>query len=755
MRTGVYEMITSDSKGIKQTLLPMVLCLCFIASSLVFLAQMIRKSQEENITYLYNAANQTKTSILKQIEGDKQTLEALAVIMQDLDVVDEERILRILKDINDRNAFIRMGYADVRGDAALVDLDGSVYETNLRGMDFFRQALEGEMSISNTFQDTQKEGAYINYYGAPIKNREGRVKGVLCAVHSSVILREIIDAPLLKGAGYSNILDKEGRYILKTIKTYPGDILEENRVRITESIASGGTGDFILTDRTGTKQMLVIMPLIEGQWYLASMVPLDILKANYIETAIGIMAIIVVACGLFIWLMTLQRISAARNRKMLMDLAYKDSVTGLRNFDGFKLDAGKIMKRSDRSSYILWYGDIKNFKFINDVLGYKEGDRLLKSLGTYFKMAETDDCITCRSAADNFVGIVKCQRDDFLERGIQSALEHLERTGTEGRTFIEIPVGAYRLRPGDEGQSIDVLVNYANMAHTIAKEKAGSGYVFYDDGIRRRIIEDTALEAAAQTALRNGEFQAYMQPKINIQKGNLLNGAEVLARWVTPDKGMIPPDRFIPIFEKSDLIVQLDRYMLEKACRWLADYLNKGRRPINLAVNVSQVGLLKPDFIEYYSGIKEKYRIPHGVLELEFTESMLAGDTDMFADVVMKLKKRGFICSMDDFGSGYSSLNLLKNLPIDVLKLDILFFQKSRDINRERIVTRNFIQMARELHIKTIAEGVEQADGVEFLRDAGCDVVQGYVFSRPLPEEEFNRLVEEAGDKPFACREEA
>lgn len=749
-------MISSVRKGsaVKQTLLPVVLCLCFIASSLAFLGQMISKSQNQNVTYLYNVASRTKTSILKQIEGDIQTLEALVALLEDMEVIDEGQIMRILKDINDKNAFIRMGYGDIQGKVKLVDLDGFVHESYLMNMDFFQQALAGNVSISNTFPDTEMENGYINFYGVPLRNRQGEVTGVLCAVHSAEILREIIDAPLLKGEGYSNILDKDGYYILKTIKTYPGEILDQNRTKIREVIAAGGEGDIVLTDRTNTKQMIMIMPLIEGQWYLASMVPLNVLRENYIKTAMGIMLIIVVACGLFFWLLTIQRITANRSRKLLMDLAYGDSVTGLRNFDGFKVEVEKIIKKSSLASLVIWYGDIKNFKFINDVLGYEEGDRLLKCLGDYFRMEESEDCIACRTAADNFVGIVRCDEDAFLEERIQAVLKHLEKMGREGRTFIEIPVGAYRLRPGDENQSVDVLVNYATMAHKIAKEKAGSGYVFYDEQVRRRMIEDTALEAEAQLALKNGEFQAYMQPKVNIQKGNLLNGAEVLVRWISPEKGMIPPGRFIPIFEKSGLIVQLDRLMLEKACQWLFTYLGQGHRPISLSVNVSQVGVLKPDFIEYYSSVKEKYHIPDGILELEFTESIPSGDTDLFTEIVMKLKERGFICSMDDFGSGYSSLNLLKNLPIDVLKLDIIFFQKSRDVTRERIVIRNIVQMAKELQIKTIAEGVERAEVVEFLRNAGCDVVQGYIFSRPLPEDEFNRLIENAGDMPLVYMEE-
>ena len=268
-----------------------------------------------------------------------------------------------------------------------------------------------------------------------------------------------------------------------------------------------------------------------------------------------------------------------------------------------------------------------------------------------------------------------------------------------------------------------------------------------------RQIEDSILESEAEKAIEAGEFKVYMQPKVNIQNNNCLSGAEALVRWLSPSRGLVPPDRFISLFEKSDRIVMLDRYMFGQVCRWYRNYLDGGGRPLSIAVNVSKVGLLRKDFIQYYSETKRCFGIPDGYLELEFTEGVLLNDTDMFSDIVRQLQSKGFTCSLDDFGSGYSSLNLLKNLPIDVLKLDIMFFHKSRDMGRERIVISNFIHMAKELKIKTIAEGVEDTDSVEFLKNCGCDVVQGYTFFKPMPLEEFDRLVKEQGRKPLVPKD--
>ena len=179
--------------------------------------------------------------------------------------------------------------------------------------------------------------------------------------------------------------------------------------------------------------------------------------------------------------------------------------------------------------------------------------------------------------------------------------------------------------------------------------------------------------------------------------------------------------------------------MFRQACQRYRRHLDGGGRPLNLAVNVSRAGLLREDFVDYYAKTKEEFSLPDGQLELEVTESLALGGETLFLQLVQQLHQRGFVCSLDDCGSGYSSLNLLKNLPIDVLKLDILFFHKSVDKSRERIVVRNIIQMARELHIRVIAEGVESMDSVAFLREAGCDTVQGFVFAKPMPLADFER----------------
>ena len=225
-------------------------------------------------------------------------------------------------------------------------------------MEFFQNALYGTSTVSDIYQDERRKDRYVNYYGVNIPNSEGGTMGVLCAVHSADVLRRILDAPVLSGQGFSNIVNGDGDYVLRSINAYPGDILPENRELIREAVGTGGTASFDMLDRTGRKQVSVIIPLLEGRWYLHSMVPDRVLRARYTETAAGIMTIIVVSCCLFALFLSRQRSMAARTRKCSWTW-HTGILTGLRNFDGFKLDVKPFMERNDLSSYLLWYGDLK------------------------------------------------------------------------------------------------------------------------------------------------------------------------------------------------------------------------------------------------------------------------------------------------------------------------------------------------------------------------------------------------------------
>lgn len=242
-------------------------------------------------------------------------------------------------------------------------------------------------------------------------------------------------------------------------------------------------------------------------------------------------------------------------------------------------------------------------------------------------------------------------------------------------------------------------------------------------------------------ALINEEFVVYLQPQQSLRDGKII-GAEALVRWQDPTYGLIPPSHFIPLFEKNRFIIKLDLYVFEKTCAIIQKWISQGHTPVSVSVNMSKVHLDCPDFVSSYEKIRQRYHIPASLLEFEFTETMMSQHPQQLLQVVNQIHAYGYRCSLDDFGSGDSSFNLLKDIWVDTLKLDKAFFGSSQlDNPREKDIITSIIDLSGKLGMQTVAEGVETNAQRDFLRAAGCDIIQGYLFSRPLPILEFEKLM--------------
>ena len=241
------------------------------------------------------------------------------------------------------------------------------------------------------------------------------------------------------------------------------------------------------------------------------------------------------------------------------------------------------------------------------------------------------------------------------------------------------------------------------------------------------------------TALEEKQFVVYFQPKYELD-GYTPRGAEALVRWKKPDGTMVSPGEFIPVFEKNGFIIKLDYYVWDQVCQLIATALRAGRKPDPISVNVSRVNLYNPNFLESLVNLVEKYRIPPEYLHLELTESVFSDTENVILNAVNYLHKAGFTILMDDFGSGYSSLNVLKDIDLDVLKIDMKFLSKGKDDGRGEKILAAVIQMAKALDMPVIAEGVEEKKQVQMLKRLGCNYIQGYYFAKPMPQEDYERL---------------
>ena len=284
------------------------------------------------------------------------------------------------------------------------------------------------------------------------------------------------------------------------------------------------------------------------------------------------------------------------------------------------------------------------------------------------------------------------------------------------------------------------MCDRANLALNRAKGNFQTPYCVYDDNMRQQMVMEQKIVNAMESAIENKEFTLYLQPKYEIINETLI-GAEALVRWNSKTGGFISPADFIPVFEKNGFVYDVDKFIWEETCRCLRRWLDEGKKVVPVSVNVSRIDLYDPMLLDYLVELREQYRIPEDLLELEITESAYTEDPDQIIATTSQLSKAGFMILMDDFGSGYSSLTSLKKMHIDILKLDMGFLNSKDESVKGGNILAAIMQMAHSLNMQTIAEGVETKEQVDFLRSIGCQWVQGYYYSRPLPVADYEKLL--------------
>lgn len=431
------------------------------------------------------------------------------------------------------------------------------------------------------------------------------------------------------------------------------------------------------------------------------------------------------------------------HNKKIYELANTDKLTGARNFARFQIDAAKLLMSND--SYVVSYSDIKMFRYINDRFGYEEGDKVLKKFAQLLESDLLPGEIFCRVNADTFVSLRRYDTRENLIKRQENFSEKLAKIKIEGDPSYQMKLctGFFHNDNLDQTFTIMEMIDRANLAQKSVKRLGRAGYAFYEDEIRDQMIREQEIEGKMHQALANGEFAVYLQPKCELKSFKPCS-AEALVRWVTPE-GIIPPSQYISLFERNFFILELDKYIFEECCKLIRYWLDNDMPVVPIAVNVSRVHFAFDSFVQVYAELKEKYQIPDGYLELEFTESTVFHDNKRIVDIVNKLREYGFTCAIDDFGVGYSSLTALKNIPVDCLKADAQFFADGHDRHKDRVMIESVMSIGKSLEMKVVAEGIEEWDQVKYLKHVGCDMVQGYVFAKPMPVEQFEEYLAEKG----------
>ncbi len=436
-----------------------------------------------------------------------------------------------------------------------------------------------------------------------------------------------------------------------------------------------------------------------------------------------------------------QRYEALRaENEALRAQAERDALTGLFNRDAFLARAARMIGEKPAGYYIMACFDIDKFRVINDRYGSEKGDAVLRFIAGVFERGFTAaGGICCRVMADQFAVLYP---KSFSESGALARLRAAAAAFDGSIPSITFSIGRYTVT--DKTMPVSAMYDRAALAEASVKDRFDVCIAQYDESMREKLLLERQIINDMQGALKNGEFEVWLQPQYNHASGALI-GAEALVRWRHPQRGVLLPGYFLPLFERNGFIYEMDKFVWTRVCALLRDWLDSGVEPPPVSVNISGYDAHRADFFATITSILEQYRIPVTLLRLEFTESAFASFTDDVIQIVSRLTDYGFVVEIDDFGGGYSSLSILRDVSASILKLDARMLTNTGNAQRGGNILESVVRMCKWLGLPVIAEGVETWEQADFLKSIGCNYMQGYLYAHPMPVSEFEERMAHDG----------
>lgn len=430
------------------------------------------------------------------------------------------------------------------------------------------------------------------------------------------------------------------------------------------------------------------------------------------------------------------------NQREIKNMVFRDDITNGDSAISFEMKIKEAIKNNPPGTYTIALLNIINFKLINSSFGFYEGDKTLKYIHDKIKENLKEEEFLCRSDIDNFFMCIKEYDEDSIKQRLEKIGKSINdfNENKELKHYLQAAYGYIIVE--DINMDVRVMMNYARFS--CSDYKKTREFTNYSKLVSK-VARESKLNSMFEDSLANREFYVYLQPKININNEKCV-GAEALVRWIHPREGFISPGEFIELFEHNDKIIELDLYVFEEVCKIIKNWMDEDKKLIPISVNLSRRHLKNQDFLKNFIEIKNNYHIPNGMIEFEILESV-ALDNDkinMLSAIMNQIHRNGFLCSLDDFGFGYSSLVFLNKLDVDTIKLDRRFFL---DLNNEKSpkVIEGFIKICENLNIKVVAEGIETEEQINYLKKVNCELVQGFIFSKAIDVSTFEKNFLEKG----------
>lgn len=697
-------------------------------------------------------AEQNEILVEKEAGTRFRLLDSLA---RELSDGDESIFVDKMQGFVETYQFKRMGYIAADGTAKTTD----GYRLNMSDRDFFQQSMQGKNFLTDAFED-RIDTSYetINVFSVPVYEKNQKtIKGVLFGTCGYEMFEECLKNEIFEGQAFNYIIKIDGTIVAGSGNSkkwgigkniFVTDASEDERDddardddardKMISDMKEGKSG-YGMDPKRKEASLYYYMPLkIEESgetWYVVTAVSESVLtsRMQVVMDAINslmviILAVISVSVGVYIY-------SWRKSKKELMTLAYQDPVTLGDNFVAFK---ERAKSKKDGVGWLIAM-DVTDFKLINSTCGVKKGDEVLRVIWEIFETETGENELAAHVNADRFILFWM----DENQENIKQRLEYVIRKIEEIPERLEIPnlfpvFGIFHTIVLDE---IDPLYGNAVQAKHQIKGRRDRHYIFYDELNHESIQENRELEEHFETALENEEFEIWYQPKYSAHSRKLV-GAEALVRWRRADGALIPPLKFIPLFERNGNIIRLDEYVFRAVCRQQKEWQKQGQKMLPVSVNISRVSLYYSSVVGKYESIIRSFDLDSKYIQLEITESATIDNNEIF-NLLEQFHTAGFKILLDDFGSGYSSLAALNRMHFDTIKLDKSLVDYIGDDNGEKLLN-SITKLAQSFGMEITAEGVETVEQLMFLCNLDCDDIQGYYFSRPLPVKEYEECLKEA-----------
>ncbi len=592
----------------------------------------------------------------------------------------------------------------------------------------------------------------FNYYIYPVTDLDGEVIGAAVGAVRKIFFEQIISSAALSAYGEIYICNSDGTVVFsrssgeKTLANGANIVMdnvfcEKHRTQLKSIVAmKSQKGSF--EHSIGEKPYTALYSSLNTQgWTLLVITSLSSVSDKYdgiVSSSNTFIITITIMTGLVVIAMLIlfgvEKAKVILMTKQKENETDKDSLTGYMSDRAFKEKC--VQRMVDMSqNYAMISIDIDKFKTINDKLGYDGGNSVIQRVADIINRNLDADDMFARDSGDLFNILCAYKNEEEIIAKIKNIIEDADYQISECKLMFSAGIFPIKNRT----LSMRAICDRSNVARRSIKNIVTKSHAFFNDKMLESLKNEHEIESIMEEALEKKEFKVYLQPKFNMHDTSELVGAEALVRWIHGDR-FISPGEFIPCFEKNGFVKKLDFYMFEEVCRLQCHWLNSGLKMNTISVNMSRLHLHDDDFADTLAGICAKYSISPSYFEIEITESAADEKIDVLLPVFRNLHSKGFKISIDDFGTGYSSLNMLKDLPVDVLKIDRDFLGKQDATENAKVIISHVISLAVALNIRTICEGIETEEQSALLKELGCDMAQGFLFARPMPIADYEKL---------------